>query len=503
MFGPEFYPTPRDVAVKMLARVSREATNFLEPSAGRGDLAKAILGGTFHEDERYGNNKHVDCIESHPELAAILRGHQLPVVGFDFLTFPGVCYYDAIVMNPPFSNGDEHLLRAWEFLHDGEIVCLLNAETINNPHTARRRQLLDIISKNGDVTQLGNCFHQADRQTNVEVVMVYLKKQAEDDSAALWGKKDSAEKPVDAHLESPEDCAVAIRNNLGNMEHWYNMANQHMFTAFEHLRKAHNFLEANGISTGCSDESEYAKVCAMAFRNINPARAAFSRMHRRAAWKQVFNKMQFRRWLDKKQTDEFLRDVETNSDIPFTADNINTTLENVFLQRGKLFEKSVANVFDELTKYHKDNTRGAGAGGGGNYSGWKSNSAYKVNRKIVFPYGVRFDKMFGFQTHYSGVIDVYNDLDRIMCMLSGENFEECATIGKTLTAHLDNRAIFGYATTKARHLTPDDKSCESRFFDIKFWQKGTLHLMFRDRDLWERFNVTAAKGKKWLGEDHD
>ena len=135
-FDPEFFPTPRPVIEKMLARVSTDARYFLDPSAGRGDIAEAIKGHL----EGYGWNRRevqVDCIEQSPELCAILQGKELPIVGTDWLTYDGVNYYDAIVMNPPFATGAQHLLRAWDFIHSGEIVCLLNAETLRNP--AHRR----------------------------------------------------------------------------------------------------------------------------------------------------------------------------------------------------------------------------------------------------------------------------------------------------------------------------------------------------------------------------
>ena len=57
------------------------------------------------------------------------------MVGHDWLTYDGVCYYDGICANPPFSVGDVRLLKAWDFLYSGEIVFLLNEETLKNPYT--------------------------------------------------------------------------------------------------------------------------------------------------------------------------------------------------------------------------------------------------------------------------------------------------------------------------------------------------------------------------------
>lgn len=125
MFDPEFFPTPPQVIQQMLSYISKEARYFLDPSAGKGDIAEAIK----YLDDRYGYRRTIDCIEANPDLSAMLREKGFSVVGSDWLTYNGVAYYDAVVMNPPFGNGDTHLLKAWDFLYAGEIVCLLNEET--------------------------------------------------------------------------------------------------------------------------------------------------------------------------------------------------------------------------------------------------------------------------------------------------------------------------------------------------------------------------------------
>ena len=183
-FDPEFFPTPRSVANRMIERIKGDARYYLEPSAGRGDIAETIKD---RGDGWGARAVEVDCIESSPDLCAILRGKDLQIVGSDWLTYEGVSYYDAIVMNPPFGQGARHLLRAWDFMHDGEIVCLLNAETIRNPHTAERKRLAAIVEEHGDTEDLGACFDSAIRPTDVNVVMVYLRKTAKDESRRALG----------------------------------------------------------------------------------------------------------------------------------------------------------------------------------------------------------------------------------------------------------------------------------------------------------------------------
>jgi hypothetical protein len=118
-------------------------------------------------------------------------GKDHPVVGFDWLEYDGVCYYDAIIMNPPFSNGDDHLLKAWDWMFDGEIVCLLNEETIKNPCNEARKRLAGIIEQHGNVEFLGTAFDIAERKTLVNVALVYLKKVGQDDSLDMWATVNS------------------------------------------------------------------------------------------------------------------------------------------------------------------------------------------------------------------------------------------------------------------------------------------------------------------------
>lgn len=475
MFDPEFFPTPPEVITRILNRVSKNARYFLDPSAGKGDLAEAIqrLG-------RYsGSSKHVDCLERNPDLAAILREKDFPVVGADWLTYDGVSYYDALVLNPPFSNGDAHLLKAWDFLYNGEIVCLLNSETLRNPYTERRQRLARLIADHGDVEELGACFAHAERPTDVEVSLVYLKKEADDDRVELW-TSDTPERPVEGEIGADPQW-LAIVDTLGNMQHYYDQANVHMFQAFQHLHKAALYLEANGIYTG-----HYDKLVLTALDNVGSARAEFARLHRKDAWRAAFAKMDFHKWLDKQQTEQFIRDIEREGVVPFTKENIKGTLHNIYSSRRKLFEMSVANVFDELTRYHKANHVHS--------EGWKSNDSYKVNKKLVFPWGCEFDDKYckDFKLRWSGsTMDIYNDLDRVLCVLDGKDFTQCYTIETALRDAF--HTLGSYVTS------PFDNTAISQYFHIRFFKKGTVHLVWRDEHLWQEFNVTAAAGKRWLG----
>jgi len=112
-----FY-TPAAVAdrlVQIAAELSDDLpARFLEPSAGDGAIVKAIL--------RANPLVHVTSVETR-------FGHS----GF-VATFPGVDFlttgpsslgtFDAVIMNPPFTKGQDvqHVLHAWDFVRPGGVL---------------------------------------------------------------------------------------------------------------------------------------------------------------------------------------------------------------------------------------------------------------------------------------------------------------------------------------------------------------------------------------------
>ena len=90
------------------------------------------------------NCPKVDAIEVDPTLRQVLKGDErCNLIWDNFLTFRTEKHYDLIAMNPPFSEGSKHLMRAIDLAEsnggDTIIMCILNAETLLNPYTNERK----------------------------------------------------------------------------------------------------------------------------------------------------------------------------------------------------------------------------------------------------------------------------------------------------------------------------------------------------------------------------
>ncbi|WP_440998286.1 hypothetical protein, partial [Cysteiniphilum litorale] len=114
MFNKDFYPTPENLAHKMLDKVDfndYKIKMILEPSAGKGDLIKAFESyrKTGYHSYYFKENCEIHAIEIVPELQAILKDDDIAVIDSDFLAYSGTIHYDLILANFPFSDGDKHL----------------------------------------------------------------------------------------------------------------------------------------------------------------------------------------------------------------------------------------------------------------------------------------------------------------------------------------------------------------------------------------------------------
>jgi predicted RNA methylase len=124
---PNFFPTPRKLVERMVQEVSLEpGLHVLEPSAGKGDIAKAVLAAGCR----------VDCVEFNFTLAEYLRKLGLETRCANFLEVEPQAIYDRVLMNPPFERGAdmEHILHAHKFLKPGgrlvAIACSTSGEKL-------------------------------------------------------------------------------------------------------------------------------------------------------------------------------------------------------------------------------------------------------------------------------------------------------------------------------------------------------------------------------------
>lgn len=507
MFGTttEFYPTPVPVIRQMLKPFIKtyedkwnrkneflkvKGKAILDPSAGAGDILDC-LKDTFKINQR-----EMFAIELDTDLRFTLQGKGYRVIGTDFLEYDEPCKFDFILMNPPFSNGAYHVVKAWELLEDdGDLIALLNSQSLKNPRSQTKEylvhllatmigktfnadkdsvdELLTELADNGIIEWLGSCFQDAERSTDVDVVLIRLHKPEKPVSELFQGMNLDIDSDIFAEGFSPN--TLAHRDAIVNLVAQYNASRKILIERHESQFKLDFYLK--NISNPVYETTESKQSDSLENKvTLNDQLLILKSRF----WNTVFNKTELGNRTTSDFQDRFTKFTKQQSYIAFTEDNIKDVLMMFIENMNQLMQESLVNVFDEATRHHEDNKVS---------EGWKTNKSWKLNKRIIVPYGVSFS-YDSFSTNYNKE-KFYSDMDKILCWLSGVKYENI----------MSTRQAISNFISSIRSTGAYQQKFNSSFFAIRIYKKGTVHLDFLDLKLLESFNKAAAEGKNWIGSE--
>ena len=383
LLNDSFYPTPRSLASKMIAKIRIHPSNILEPSAGRGDIIDALF------DHRDYKHRNIFAIEKDQSLRAILRGKDIKVIDSDFLEFSGPDKFDLIIANPPFADGDLHLLKAIDILYTGQIIFLLNSETLKNPCTNRRKDLIRRLEElNAEIEYHQGEFLQAERRTKVEVVLVniVIERNISDDLFTNMG-----DKAKDYTGTVREKYEVATGKSILDMVAEYNevmrTASETIIGYYRNYRKIGGFIGLN-----CDPEKHSYSTDDLT-RKVQETVNNTARLIRKSFWRRAMELEEIKSRLTNARRKEFDHQIETRCDMEFTENNIRSFILNVIGSYNDTMTRAVLEIFDKMTIRHcyDDNLRNENIH---LYNGWKTNKAYKVGKRVVIPIRVGWDGPF-------------------------------------------------------------------------------------------------------------
>ncbi|WP_233874198.1 methyltransferase [Paraburkholderia adhaesiva] len=139
-----FFPTPATIVQRLIALAGIQSNHIvLEPSAGRGNIARAL-----------GHARRVDCYELLPKNVAALRGLDLKncrIVEADFLDIKPRPVYDRIVMNPPFAKRADihHVRHALDFLKPGGRLVSVMSRSVMFREDRLAKEFRDLVAQRG------------------------------------------------------------------------------------------------------------------------------------------------------------------------------------------------------------------------------------------------------------------------------------------------------------------------------------------------------------------
>jgi hypothetical protein len=481
MFGIQFYPTPDEVILEMLHAVNIKGKIVLEPSAGKGDILDMI------KDDISG----IACCEIDPNLRSILKSKNYNLIGDDFLTMRGenISHIDIILMNPPFRNGDEHLIHAFEIAPEGtEIVCLLNHETIDNSYSKKRKSLSSLIELHGYHRNLGNCFEDSENKTNVNVSMVYLKKPYI-----------NPEQEFDGFFT--EEIEEEQFDGIMRYDYIRDLVNRYIGACRLYDKQIELATQMNQL---LGKHFETKVGMSLNIDGIELSKIEFKKDLQKSAWNSIIGKLDLHKFATSKLRKDINRFIEKQTHIPFTMRNIYHMLEMIIGTHQSRMDNALTDVVEKMTKYTEENRW--------NVEGWISNSSYMLNQLFIMPYLVEVG-FNGKPTYKSSPnLELLDDLQRALCYYNatvynynnsfsnvfGRYAKIVDTNDKTVRELTEREYVrLGSLSDGNRAVRLDviefGKWFEWEFFEVKIHKKGTAHFRFKDESLWIRVNSIVAE----------
>lgn len=188
---------------------------------------------------------------------------------------------------------------------------------------------------------------------------------------------------------------------------------------------------------------------------------AITRNLDRGIWQDLMKKSGMLSLMDAQARDQWYRNLEGDNIPAISEANILSTFEQLHQQKDEVFERGVINLFKGLSWHYK------------------TNSPCRFGKKLIMSNLVSCNQ-WGFTLYHGYRRDQLADLERMLYLLDGK-------------AIPDNR---GDVTSRLyEHIRdhPGVQSYEDDFFSIRYFQKGTAHLMFKRLDLVEKMNDIIRK----------
>jgi len=216
--------------------------------------------------------------------------------------------------------------------------------------------------------------------------------------------------------------------------------------------------------------------------DYSPSVNEYIRQTRGKYWSRLFNQPVITEKFTTNLLEELRDNVRKLIDYEFSVYNILTLIIKMNNKTTKGIEDTIVSLFDKWTAsyWHEDSPNRH------YYNGWKTNDCFRVGKKVILGFNA-----FGWMSH--GKIEDYRvreylgDIEKTLSFLD---------VGRTQWPESLDDII------KRASLDGETKNIETKYFFATFYKKGTCHLLFKDMDLLEKFNMFASQRKGWLPPEY-
>jgi hypothetical protein len=379
-------------------------------------------------------------------------------------------------MNPPFSCGARHLLKAIEMQqHGGQIVCLLNAETLRNPYTAERKRLAALLEQfEADIEYISDAFRSdAERRADVDTALVYLNIPFNDaDGTSLFER--IARSKEYAEPDPEERMEIEVTDMIQMIVNRYRTEVEAGIELIRTYRRMLPYLQRD------LNEKGYPIIYLTNGDHRETTVNGYVKAVRLKYWSALLKNEKFVGKLTSKLQEKYRERVNSDADYDFSEFNIYALLSEMNAEIKVGIEDEIGKMYDRLTaehSYYPECSKNRHL-----YDGWKTNLAWKIEKKCILPcYGV-YDYSWDGKPRVYEAYNVLSDIERIPNFFDG-NLTADVDLSNTIKQYFEQGVT---------------KNIKCKFFDVTFYKKGTVHIVFTCPELIDRFNIYAAQQRGWL-----
>lgn len=446
-----------------LRNIGYSNASFLLLPGGYIELTKWVEKSNLH----FGN---IDVLEEQEKTKAELLEKDYKLVGQDILGYETLTEYDCIIANLLSPNAFNQLTKVVELAEkqvckDCQMVCLLESKMIKNLNDDEKKVFQFLITKyEGEVefeSELGEFtivslkkLKPSNQSNYLDKMIAYSNRSEANEYALIIPNSNDGEYKV-------EDIVLLVK--------LYQEHVKRLKAACTSLTDLDIFEDYVWDRTNIRSYHGFERLSVNLYIATEKIRLKY--------WEKILKTEKFNQVLTCKAREELQKKMRALGSVEITAENIYNMLVSLAQNKKTIFTEALELFFDSVTSYNMNefskNTQ--------YYNGWKTNDAFKINKKIIIPmYGETYYYRWepdDFETCSWSIKEQVNDILKILSLVSPNPAGEWEQIG---TYEFENNLL--------------------RF---KFFKKGTLHIWFKDLQALAKLNYMVGQAKKWLPSEEE
>ena len=379
-------------------------------------------------------------------------------------------------------------------------MCILNAETIKNPFNKTRKMLAAQLEKyHATVRFYSNAFSDPDseRKTDADIAVVGIKVPIPEhfSRSFVFDQLDKAESISFETASEAEDKEI-VREGFDYLDSYIKQYHDETEAGIALIKEFNAYTSVRKARFMSLDPQSESEILTLGLKGKSMGRDGLNRYVeevRLRYWELLFGNPKFAGKLTNKMQSELMSSISEMRHYDFTMHNILELLAQIRDNTLKGIEASLMELFETFScKY---SYLGETSTNIHYYNGWTTNKAHKVNKKVIIPlYNVWSSYRVGAEVRWSlssyDAWHVLQDLAKALDYIASPAYAAIET-------HYDMQ------TQIERNFREGITSnIKTKYFILTFYKKGTCHIVFRDEELLEKFNLYIGKQKAWLPPDY-